>query len=111
MNPIECPWPHVGGSDIETPGAIPNEATPEGRELGRELARLADVEYARTGRDSRCETCAFRHGEHLANGSVASLMSAVKCVLERTPFYCHETDRPCGGWVAAVDATGTSHAD
>lgn len=91
-----CPWPHIG------PGPIPNVTTPEGIELGRELARLADNEYARTGRDSRCETCAFRHGTHIANGSAPTLMSAVKCFLERTPFYCHETERPCGGWVGAV---------
>ncbi len=83
---------------------VKNVATSEGRELGRELARLADAEYQRTGRDTRCETCAFRLGNHLANGSVPSLMSAVKCIAERTPFYCHETERPCGGWVAAVEA-------
>jgi hypothetical protein len=96
---VTMPWPHIG------PGPVPNAATPEGRELGAELARLADAEYQRTGRDSRCETCAFRSGEHLANGSAATLMSAVKCIAERTPFYCHETDRPCGGWVATQEAS------
>jgi len=101
----EMPWPHIDGGDDLEKYPVPNVATPEGRELGHEMARLADNEYARTGRDSRCETCAFRGGEHLANGSVATLMSAVKCFAEQTPFYCHETDRPCGGWVAAVETT------
>lgn len=96
------PWPHIPGGELSPELPVENVATEEGRELGRELARLADNEYARTGRDARCETCAFRHGEHIANGSAATLMSAVKCLLERTPFWCHESDRPCGGWTAAV---------
>jgi hypothetical protein len=100
---LEMPWPHIEGGDDPVKYPVQNVATPEGRELGRELARMADAEFSRTGRDSRCETCAFRLGDHAANGSVAALMSAVKCIAERTPFYCHETDRPCGGWVAAVE--------
>lgn len=103
---VECPWPHIEGGDFGPEYPVENTRSPEGVELGREVARFADAEYARTGRDSRCETCAFRSGEHLANGSAVTLMSAVKCVAERTPFYCHETDRPCGGWVAAVEARG-----
>lgn len=102
--PIQAPWPHIAGGEHSPEFPVENVATLEGRELGQELARMADAEYARTGRDSRCETCAFRHGPHIANGSPATLMSAVKCFLERTPFYCHETDRPCSGWVAAVDS-------
>lgn len=77
----------------------PNEATPEGRALGRELARLCDAELS--GKvDDRCETCACRAGDHLANGSPETLMGFVKCVLERTPFWCHERDAPCAGWLA-----------
>jgi hypothetical protein len=76
------PWPHIEGGDDPLKYPVQNVATPEGRELGRELARMADGEFARTGRDSRCETCAFRLGDHAANGSVASLMSAVKCIAE-----------------------------
>lgn len=99
----EMPWLHIAGRDGQPePGDVPNVATQEGYELGHDLARLADAEYQRTGRDARCDTCAFRGGEHLANGSVPTLMSAVKCIAERTPFWCHESDRPCGGWVAAV---------
>lgn len=78
---------------------VPNEATDEGRALGRELARLCDGELAGKT-DDRCPTCAFRLGDHVANGSPATLMSAVKCMAERTPFWCHEHDRPCAGWLA-----------
>lgn len=77
---------------------IKNRRTPEGEELGRELARLCDT--AINGKNHRCNTCAFRHGDHLANGSAETLMNALKCVIEREPFYCHEIDRPCAGWLA-----------
>ena len=76
-----------------------NVATPEGRELGAGLARLCDAEASRQARDGRCATCAFRAGDHLANGSVETLMTALKCTAERTPFDCHEHDRPCAGWL------------
>ena len=77
---------------------VPNIATDEGRALGKELARLCDGEAAKAGRDGRCDTCAFRAGDHVANGSVETLMTALKCVAEREPFWCHEHDRPCAGW-------------
>lgn len=76
-----------------------NAVTPEGRELGAELARLCDGEAERTGKDGRCVTCAFRAGDHLANGSAETLMTAFKCVAEREPFWCHEVDEPCKGWL------------
>jgi hypothetical protein len=86
-------------------GARPNRVTPEGWLLGKEVARICDIEAARQGRDERCGTCAFRAGDHLANGSPETLMSAVKSAAERTPFWCHERDRPCGGWqLMRVDA-------
>lgn len=75
-----------------------NVTTPEGRELGFHLARL--YETALDGRqDQRCQTCAFRRGDHLANGSPETLMTALKCAMERTPFWCHEADNPCAGWL------------
>jgi len=77
---------------------IPNAAAPEGRELGAHLARLCDVEAKSKGRDGRCGTCAFRAGDHLANGSPVTLMSALKCALEDEPFWCHEHDHACAGW-------------
>lgn len=78
---------------------IPNRVTEEGRDLGRHLARLCDGELAGK-RDDRCRTCAFRSGEHLANGSPETLMTALKCAMEGTPFWCHEHDRACAGWAA-----------
>ena len=76
-----------------------NMATEEGRALGHELARLCDDEADRRGIDGRCSTCAFRAGDHLANGSPETLMTALKCAMEREPFWCHEADQPCAGWL------------
>ena len=76
-----------------------NQATEEGRLLGAQLARLCDGEAAKTGKDGRCSTCAFRAGDHLANGSPETLMTALKCAMEREPFWCHEQDVPCAGWL------------
>jgi hypothetical protein len=80
-----------------TAGFRSNVATDLGRELGRELARLCDTELAGK-EDTRCATCAFRGGDHLANGSPETLMSALKCAMEGTPFWCHEHDLACAGW-------------
>lgn len=77
----------------------PNRATEEGRALGREMARLCDAELAGK-EDDRCRTCAFRSGDHIANGSPETLMTALKCAMEGEPFWCHEHDRPCAGWRA-----------
>ena len=76
----------------------PNKVTPEGWQLGKEIARLCDAEVAKQGKDGRCGTCAFRAGDHVANGSPETLMSAVKAMAEREPFWCHTWDKPCAGW-------------
>lgn len=76
-----------------------NVPTPEGRELGRHLARLCDAELAGK-RDDRCATCALRAGNHVANGSPETLMSVLKCAMEGDPFWCHERSGPCHGWLA-----------
>jgi hypothetical protein len=83
----------------------PNAVTEEGRELGRHMARLCDGEFAGKP-DGRCRTCAFRAGDHLANGSPETLMTALKCALEGEPFWCHEHDRPCAGWRAMRSPKG-----
>ena len=77
---------------------IVNETTELGRTLGAQLARLADGEAAKQGVDGRCATCAFRHGDHVANGSPATQMDALKCMAEGNVFLCHEEDRACAGW-------------
>ena len=92
------PWEYIDGVDQDTPGFAPAEFHPEAAELGEHLARFADLEHARTGRDTRCETCTFRAGTP-ANTTL-NVANAMKCTMEGEPFYCHETDRPCGGWVA-----------
>ena len=85
---------------------ILNQATKEGQSLGKEMARLCDIEAKRNPSPrKRCRTCAFRAGEHVANGSPQTLMNAVKCVMERKVFYCHEIDRPCVGWRTLVSDT------
>lgn len=49
----------------------------------------------------RCNSCAFRQGEHTANGSPQTQMDALKCVIEGREFLCHEPAREghlCSGW-------------
>ena len=87
-----------------------NVATSEGRELGAHLARLCDREAESQGKDSRCHTCAFRAGDHVANGSPETLMTALKCAVEREPFWCHEHDRPCAGWLLLRSGTDSTVA-
>jgi hypothetical protein len=74
-------------------------ATDDGRALGRELARLCDVKLAGKA-DRRCNTCAFRAGGHVANGSPGTLMNALKAAMEGDVFWCHEHDLACAGWAA-----------
>lgn len=76
-----------------------NTATEQGQELGEHMARLCDT--ALEGKsDNRCGTCAFRSGDHIANGSPETLMTALKCAMEGEVFWCHEHERPCAGWQA-----------
>lgn len=92
---------------------IRNYRTPEGEELGRQLAEMCDEAepYARLKIPQippRCASCAFRHGRHLANGSPFTQMDALKCVIEHVPFDCHEPARKgnlCSGWALTVLGT------
>jgi hypothetical protein len=85
---------------------IRNRPTPEGQELGIMLAKFVDdAEPAARLRmpdlPPRCSSCAFRAGPHTANGSPATQMDALKCVLEGVKFHCHEPHREgdlCSGW-------------
>lgn len=85
---------------------IRNTPSPEGYELGEQLARFADdaeprVRLKYPAFPVRCKSCAFRRGSK-PNGMVATLMNALKCWLEKdTEFHCHEHGRegtPCAGW-------------
>lgn len=69
------------------------------------MARFCDAELAGKP-DRRCGTCAFRAGDHIANGSPQTLMDALKCALEGDLFWYHETDRPCAGWAAMRSKKG-----
>lgn len=107
-----APWdftaPKGDGTDV------PNVPTPEGEALGRELARLIALDLETTTRRfpgslPPCDECAFVAGT-MPNRSPATLMDAIKCVIECDPFYCHKgvnennpaPKRLCAGWVAAV---------
>jgi hypothetical protein len=93
-----------------------NRPTDEGRQLGGHLARWCDdAEPAARQRvpelPPRCQSCAFRKGDHVANGSPTTQMDALKCVIEGVEFQCHQPDRKgrlCSGWamlMLARDAT------
>lgn len=94
----------------------PNRPSPEGWILGEQLARLTDKAEAEVRQQfpnhaSRCKSCAFRRGT-LPNGCLPTVMDALKCVADGTPFHCHQqfddngvpTDL-CAGWaIAAMSA-------
>lgn len=85
---------------------IRNRRTPEGSEIGRKMAQWCDdaepkARLRMPELPPRCNSCAFRAGRHLANGSPATQMDALKCVIEGVEFQCHEPGRegaPCSGW-------------
>ena len=84
-----------------------NRTTEEGRQLGREMARLCDsaeplARMRRPDLPPRCASCAFRDGDHTANGSPETQMDAIKCLAEGVGFQCHEPARKgaqsCSGY-------------
>lgn len=103
------PWTY---SEEPKPGepTHANVPTPEGRELGRHIARLADLAEAEQlaqfpGMKPRCHDCAARLGTD-PNGCPETLMDLIKCAAEAVPFYCHvsgvkdgEPQRLCAGYV------------
>lgn len=93
-----CPWPFIGGARTPEPGiSTPNLPSADGAELGSCLAGFADAEYAATGRDARCEYCAFRLGTR-PNQCLATVADALKCVLEHETFFCHIHNQVCEGY-------------
>lgn len=81
--------------------------SPEGRVMGEQMVRLTEPwirHLAAEGEpDERCKSCAFRTGT-VPNGCFQTQMDALKAVIERTPFNCHQHDRKgliCHGWFAA----------
>jgi hypothetical protein len=104
---MELPW-EFSQSELDWDGKTPlkrNLPTPEGRELGREMARLTgDPDEA-----GCCHDCAFRLGTD-PNGCGPTLMDALKCVVEGVPFNCHVNAGPCAGFVAWRQAFRTAPA-
>lgn len=108
---MKAPWPYSAPKGDSTD--VENLPTPEGEALGREIARITALELAKVKAQfpdapDPCHDCAFRPGT-TPNKSPATLMDALKAVIECDPFYCHlgveegETPkRPCAGWAAAV---------
>jgi hypothetical protein len=107
----EAPWEF---SEATAPGeGYLNMPTPEGEALGKELARLADLAEAEQLKQfpnmlPRCNECAFRAGT-LPNGCAETVSDALKCVIERVPFWCHkglkeeegQPTRICTGWMVS----------
>ena len=85
--------------------------SPVSIEAGEHMARMAETAVAQVAAmgdpDERCSTCAFRKGT-LPNQCADTICDALKCVVEREPFYCHDKGRKgrvCHGWFAAAVVT------
>lgn len=89
-------------------GMTRNVPTPEGRELGKHLARFFAIEQPKVeaqfpGSTERCKSCAFREGT-FPNGCPETVVDALNCTMSGQPFYCHvglKDGRPtklCAGW-------------
>lgn len=101
----------VDAQDRAPAPSLVNDPTPEGAELGAILARRVDAEMdgPRILRP-RCDDCAFLRGTE-PNQIAGTLMMALKCVIEKEPFYCHaergvSSGHLCAGWEALLDAKG-----
>jgi hypothetical protein len=115
--PVAAPW------DFSIPtgpvDSVPNLPSEEGARLGSELARLADVAEERQRKDfpgqhPRCVDCAFTLGTE-PNRSLPTLMDAMKCVIEKVPFYCHkgiaddgQPKRLCVGYMVLLSEADTA---
>lgn len=86
-----------------------HRVTPEGKEMGAAMARLADAECKRLEAedeaDARCKSCAFRLGT-VPNGCIQTQSDALKAVTDDVPFMCHSDVKHgrftviCHGWFA-----------
>jgi len=87
-----------------------HRVSPEGKAMGKEMARLADAECnalaVQNEPDERCKTCAFRSGT-VPNGCFQTQSDVLKAVTDNVPFMCHahqdshgRYDHICYGWFA-----------
>lgn len=79
-----------------------SRVSPEGRQLGEQMAKLYDIAERRLGAmadpDERCKSCAFRPGT-VPNGCAQTQLDISKCAAEGIPFYCHQhRGQLCHGW-------------
>lgn len=109
MNPLT----EAAETERPTPdeASLVNDPTPEGAALGKHLARWVDAEMdgPRILRP-RCSDCAFLKGTP-PNQIAGTLMTALKCVIEKEPFYCHSergvrSGPLCAGWEALINRKG-----
>lgn len=105
----DAPSPTPAGEPPER--SFVNDPSPEGAELGAMLARFVDAEMdgPRILRP-RCDDCAFLRGTE-PNQIAGTVMTALKCVIEKEPFYCHwergvSSGKLCAGWEALIEAKG-----
>jgi hypothetical protein len=87
-----------------------NQPTPEGRQLGKQIARLTkvaieDCKAAGIALPEQCASCAFREGT-FPNGCPETLLDAIDCMNTGTKFMCHhhkkgEPMHECAGWLAS----------
>ncbi len=94
---------------------VRNRQTPIGIETGEHLARFTDKaeqmwrEAGMSFIPKRCGSCAYKGGTY-PNGCVPTVADAMKCTMERRPFYCHHDvnlKNPaltpphslCAGWI------------
>lgn len=111
---MKLPWDYAEApSDMSK--AVPNLPTPEGTELGKHFVRFYEQEAAKQPPTApRCDECAYRLGT-VPNGCGPTLMTALKCIMEGEPFYCHkganegEPKRLCAGF--EVLSRGRSSGD
>lgn len=105
---------------IPSPAVVKNRPTPEGRELGEQLARLFEQAFAEQLKQfpdmkQPCKTCAFRRGT-FPNGCPDTVFDALKAVMEGDPFMCHHSPKNangdyteiCIGWFVSYAAAHTN---
>lgn len=94
-----------------------NAPTPEGRALGKIVARVTDSTLASLRQkfplhsDERCQSCAYR-ADTFPNGCLETALDALVSVVKCEPFYCHlrftNDGKPidiCAGWLIALSAS------
>lgn len=101
----QVPWDFSPGTD--TPTGIPNPSSPEGAELGAGLAGFYEEARSRHSEaPPLCGDCAFRRGSE-PNQKAATLMDAMKCLIEGVPFLCHHGEgRLCEGFALLREERG-----